>query len=74
MMQAMVPRMSDPTARLERVDASLAKQLRASMQRNACLVTSLHMLREDSKTPPWISEAIRKILIGCDCVASGGGK
>ena len=72
MMQAMVPRMSEPTARLERVDASLARQLRASMEINACLVTSLHMLRDDSKTPPWISEAIRKILIGCDCAPSEG--
>ena len=64
--------MSNLTARLERVDASLARQLRRSMERNACMVESLHMLRDDSKTPPWVSEAIRKILIGCDCAPSEG--
>ena len=64
--------MSNLTARLERVDASLARQLRRSMERNACMVASLHMLRDDSKTPPWVSEAIRKILIGCDCAPSEG--
>jgi hypothetical protein len=66
--------MSDHAARLERVDASLARQLRASMERNACMVAALHMLRDDSRASPWVSEEIRKILIGCDCAPSGGGK
>jgi len=42
------------------------------MERNACLTASLHMLRDDSKTPPWVSEEIRKILISCDCASSEG--
>ena len=70
--------MSDHTARLQRVDASLAKQLRRSMERNAHMAAALHMLRDDSRASPWVSEEIRKILIGFGCdegrTPSGGGR
>jgi hypothetical protein len=60
--------MSDETReRLARIDASLAKQLRRSMERNALMAGALHMLRDDSRTPPWVSGEIWKILIGFGC-------
>jgi hypothetical protein len=52
----MMPRMSDQTARLARVDASLAKQLRRSMERNAHMVAALHMLRDDSRASPGLAK------------------
>jgi hypothetical protein len=52
---------SDHTARLERVDASLAKQLRASMERNACMAALPGHL---SSMPRWTWIVARKNSAG----------
>ncbi len=55
--------MSDGAAdRIARVDASLAKQLRDSMERNARMKTALRALQDNPSTPSGTATAIAQIL------------
>jgi hypothetical protein len=57
--------MSDDTAeRIARVDASLAKQLQASMGENARLKNRLRELHDNPATPSATAKAIDAILKG----------
>jgi hypothetical protein len=48
--------------RLARVDASLAKQLQASIERNARMKTALHILCDDPSTSRATAASIARIL------------
>jgi hypothetical protein len=55
--------MSDQLAdRLARVDVSLAKQLRASMELNARMKSKLRALQDNPSTPSGTAKAIAQIL------------
>ena len=55
--------MNDGAAdRIARVDASLAKQLRDSMERNARMKTALRILHDNPSTSDVTAKAIEQIL------------